>query len=151
MSACRSTTAVACEPCPWSSSPAQLTRRGVVRRVLNVGRWRELVMEKTTTGLTTDQRQWGLPYHTRHHTQGGDVSCQRCPLKSDIDPVHGAVNRVSVGVNNFGEVMSNSRNTVSRPIQPIRSLNIGIRGPPGRSLEPRHILFSHRRTGWEKG
>ena len=37
------------------------------------------------------------------------------------------MNRVSVGVNNFGEVMSNSRNTVARPIQPILSLNIGMR------------------------
>ena len=39
--------------------------------------------------------------------------------------------------------MSNSRNTVARPIQPILSLNIGIRGPPGRSLEPRRVLVGH--------
>ena len=51
-------------------------------------------------------------------------------------------------MNNFGEVMSNSRNTVARPIQPILSLNIGIRGPPGRSLEPRHILLWHTTVGW---
>ena len=61
--------------------------------------------------------------------------------------IHGAVNRVSVGVNNFGEMLSNSLNTVARPIQPIRNLNIGIRGPPGRSLEPRHILFPYREVG----
>ena len=29
-------------------------------------------------------------------------------------------------------------------------LNIGIRGPPGRSLEPRHILLWHTTVGWEK-
>ena len=31
--------------------------------------------------------------------------------------------------------MLSSRNTAARPIRPIRSLNIGILGPPGRSLE----------------
>ena len=41
------------------------------------------------------------------------------PISSYVDPVRGAVNRVSVGVNNFWDMFSNSRNTVARPIQPI--------------------------------
>ena len=44
-------------------------------------------------------------------------------------------------------MLSNSRNTVARPIQPIRSLNIGILGPLGRSLEHRRIL-SYQRLVW---
>ena len=40
----------------------------------------------------------------------------------------------------FGDMLPNSRNTVTGPIQPTRSLNIGTRGPLGRSLEPRWVL-----------
>ena len=37
------------------------------------------------------------------------------------------------------------------PTHDTRSLNIGTRGPLGRSLEPRHILSDHSLIAWEKG
>ena len=70
----------------------------------------EVVAHENREELAEEVLEGGCRRRRRAGAAG--LTSDPAPILLNIDPVHRAVNSVSVGVNNFGDMLSNSRNTV---------------------------------------